>query len=77
MILYEQLVASGGRALSVIDPEAAQLNETLESRNTNRLYDPNLVNDLANRLLADNTIYEGYYSPAEITALRDAWMAAP
>jgi hypothetical protein len=75
VIRYEQLVASGGRVLSVIDPEAAQLNEALESRNTSKLYDPTLMNHLANRLLADSTVYEGFYTPAEINALRNSWMA--
>jgi hypothetical protein len=75
VIYYEQLVTSGGHVLSVIDPDAALLNDPLESRNTSKLYDPSLVNDLANRLLADSTIYEGFYTPAEITALRNAWMS--
>ena len=77
VIRYEQLVASGGRALAVIDPEAAQLDEALESRNTSKLYDPTLVNHLANRLVADSTIYEGFYTTSDINALRNSWMAAP
>jgi hypothetical protein len=73
VIRYEELIDSGGRVLKVIDPDAGQLDEALESRNTSRLYDARLVNDLANRLLADTTIYEDFYSTAEIAALRDSW----
>lgn len=76
VILYEDLIASGGRALAVIDPDASQLEEVLESRNTSRLYDPTLVTVLADRLLADHTIYEDFYTPAQIAALRDSWLAA-
>ena len=75
VIRYEELVASGGRALSVIDPEAAQLDEALESRNTSTLYDPTQVVELADRLRADCAIYEGFYTPAEITDLRDLWIS--
>jgi hypothetical protein len=75
VIRYEELVTSGGRALAVIDPEAAQLEEVLDSRNTSSLYDPTLVDDLANRLLADSTIYEDFYTRAEISALRESWVA--
>ena len=75
VIRYEELVASGGRALAVIDQEAAQLDEALESRNTSTLYDRTQVTDLADRLLADRAIYEGFYTPAEITDLRDLWIS--
>ncbi|MFM7413634.1 MAG: hypothetical protein ACKO6E_10560 [Planctomycetota bacterium] len=74
VIRYEDLVASGGRALAVIDPDAAFLAESLESRNTSRLYDASLVRDLAGRLLAESTIYEGFYTADDIAALRDAWV---
>lgn len=73
VIFYEELVASGGRALA---PDASQLKEALESRNTSKLYDPTLVNELADRLLADPTIYEDFYTRAQIAALRDSWVAA-
>lgn len=75
VIRYEELVASGGRALAVIDPDAANLAEALESRNTSRLYDARLVRDLAQRLLAERSIYEGFYTPDDIAALRDEWLA--
>lgn len=75
VIRYEDLVASGGRALAVIDPDAAGLAEPLESRNTSRLYDAGLVRRLADRLLAEDSIAAPYYGRSEIEALRDAWTA--
>ncbi len=75
VIRYEQLVASGGRALAVIDPEAASLAEPLESRNRSSLYDAALVRELAGRLLEHDEIAAGFYRAAEIEQLRDLWLA--
>ena len=75
VIRYEQLVASGGRVLAVIDPEAASLAEPLESRNRSTLYDATLVRDLAGRLLAEHDIATGFYPASAIEQLRDAWLA--
>jgi len=73
VIRYELLVSSGGRALAVIDPAAALLNEPLESRNLSPLYDPNLVNDLADLLISDPSIYRGYYQVEDIKDLCQKW----
>lgn len=75
VVRYEQIVASGGRALAVIDPDAESLAEPLESRNRSSLYDAALVNRLADLLLADAAIFEGFYSPADVERLREAWLA--
>lgn len=73
VIRYEDLVGSRGRALAVIDPDAAALDEPLESRNTSRLYDAALVTSLADRLLAEDSIGCGFYTRADIETLRNAW----
>lgn len=73
VIRYEDLVASGGRALRVIDPAAATLDETLASRNTSRLYDAGLVRSFADRLLADESVYAGFYERSDVERLRAAW----
>jgi len=74
VIRYEQLVATGGRALAVIDPEAATLAEPLESRNRSTLYDAALVRDLARRLLEQDDIAAGFYPASELERLRDEWL---
>ena len=73
VIRYEDLVASGGRALAVVDPDAAALTEPLESRNTSKLYDAGLVHRLADSLLADDSIYGTFYTRADVERLRDSW----
>jgi hypothetical protein len=75
VLRYEDLVASGGRALAVIDPAAAMLREPLASRNTSDLYDAGLVRELSDRLLADDSISAGLYPPTAIEALREEWRA--
>lgn len=73
VIRYEDLVASSGRALAVIDPAAATLDESLASRNTSRLYDAGLVRSFADRLLADDSVYAGFYERSDVERLRAAW----
>ncbi|MFM7184984.1 MAG: hypothetical protein ACKO4Z_09465 [Planctomycetota bacterium] len=75
VIRYEEIVASGGRALAVIDPDAAALAEPLESRNRSALYDAGLVTRLSEQLLAEEDIFAGFYAAESIAALRDAWLA--
>ena len=76
VIRYEELVASRGRVLAVIDPEAASLDEPLENRNANPIYDASMVRRIADRLLADPSIYAGFYTASDIADLRDRWAAA-
>lgn len=71
VIRYEDIVASDGRVLKVIDPDAEHLCEKLVSLNANPLYDTSLVGSLAERLLSDQSIYEHYYTSRDISALRD------
>ena len=71
VIRYEEIVASRGRALAVIDPAAATLDETLGNLNTNPLYDASLVDGIAERLIADESIYAGFYTASDIAEVRD------
>lgn len=73
VIRYEDIVASGGRILAMIDPDAARLDEPLESRNMNPLYDAGRIGRLADRLLADESITAGFYSASEVAGLQDRW----
>jgi hypothetical protein len=74
VLRYEEIVASGGAALAVIDPDAASLREPLESRNRSALYDAAMVNDLAARLLEDDGIYAPFYARTAVESLRDEWL---
>lgn len=73
VIRYEEMVASGGRALKVIDPAADLLSEPLDNRNVNTLYDSELVRGLAARLLDEESIYGEFYSRAEVESLCADW----
>ncbi len=71
VLRYEDVVESGGRALSVVNPLAAELAEPLESRNRNRLYDDAAVRAMARRLLETDGPYWHFYgreSVEELTA---------
>ncbi len=52
VIRYEDLVESGGKALSVITARARELSKPLESRNSNKLYDPEIKQRAGAALLA-------------------------
>lgn len=73
VIRYEDIIESGGRALSVIEPDAAQLDVPLESMNLSAHYDPSLVNLLAERLLKSAHAFSEYYAASAVEELRDAW----
>jgi hypothetical protein len=62
VLRYEDIVASGGRALSAITARAAGLREALENRNANRLYSPALVLSLGQRLLKTDGPFWEFYS---------------
>lgn len=73
ILCYEQLIASAGRALAVIHPDAMQLSEPLESKNNNRLYNPLLKQQLLIKLLAQTEgAYNAFYSQDELIKLAES-----
>lgn len=69
VVRYEELVASGGKALAVITPAAQGLSDTLEERNLNRLYDRRTMLTLAERLLRAPGAYWEFYSRESVERL--------
>ena len=69
VLRYEDIVASGGRALSVISPAAKQLEEPLSSRNLSELYDRDTMLRLGERLLGSDGAYWHFYSREEVEQL--------
>lgn len=69
IIEYETLVGSGGRALRVINPEAVRLDESLQSRNSNPLYDREDMLRIGERLLKSEGAYWENYSRESVTLL--------
>lgn len=71
ILRYEAVVATGGRALSVVRPAAAQLDEPMRSRNTNTLYDHAAMRRIGERLLATDGAFWEWYTPESVSALLD------
>jgi hypothetical protein len=69
VIRYEDVVASGGRALGVIVPSARELDEPLLSRNLNPLYDRDDMLRIGERLLASEGAYWRFYSRKSVEDL--------
>jgi hypothetical protein len=72
VVRYEDIVATGGRALQAVAPGAAQLDHTLQSRNRTSVYDAAGVRELGARLLERDGAYWNYYSRDSVTELVDA-----
>jgi hypothetical protein len=69
VIRYEDIVASGGKTLKVIVPSARFLEEPLELRNTNPLYDRDEMLRMGERLLASEGAYWRFYSKESVEDL--------
>ena len=69
VIRYEDVVATHGRRLAVINPLAASLDEPLESRNKNKLYDGEGVKQIGRRLLETDGAYWHFYERSSVEEL--------
>ncbi len=69
IIRYEDIISSGGRCLDVLARSAASLEEPLESRNQNKLYDAKLTPILVERLLRErDAAFWDFYTRRSIEA---------
>ena len=66
VIRYEDICETNGRALSVIVPAAAGLDEPLENKNANPLYDREKVHAVGERLLQSEGAYWNFYSKKDV-----------
>lgn len=72
VVRYEDVVATGGRALELISPSCRQLELDLESHNTNPLYDRDAVFELKERLFnRRGCAFWDFYTPADADRLLD------
>jgi hypothetical protein len=69
IIRYEEVIASKGKVLACVSPLASQLNEKLDNRNDNDLYDESIKHQLSEHLLDSNGFYWQYYSKNDVTDL--------
>jgi hypothetical protein len=68
VLRYEKIIESHGRALSVVVPAANELSEELENKNRNPLYDHELMQRVAERLLNTDGEFWHFYSRESIEA---------
>ncbi len=73
IIRYEDLCASGGKALRVIVSAAAELDEPLESKNANPLYDREKIFTIGDRLLQSEGAYWNFYSKKDVEEIMKAY----
>ncbi|ETD80021.1 sulfotransferase family protein [Rhodobacter capsulatus] len=71
-IRYEEIIRTGGAALAVLAPAAAQLSEPLQSRNLLGLRTDPAARDIAARLLERDSPCWSFYDRAEVEALLTA-----
>jgi hypothetical protein len=69
IVRYEDIVASGGRALAAVIPAAGGLDEPLSERNANELYGRKNVVEIANRLLESEGAYWRFYPRESVEEL--------
>lgn len=69
IIRYEDMIRSGGRALSTITPAAKMLHESLSSQNLNAAYDREEMRELGERLLESGGAYWRFYSRESVQNL--------
>jgi len=72
VIRYEDVIASGGRALAAITPAATQLDEPLQLRDAARLVDPQGLRRLGERLLQDDGPQWSFYERDEVAVVMAA-----
>jgi hypothetical protein len=69
ILRYEDVIASGGKTLSAIHPQIHTLNEPLENKNLNKLYDRELMLILGERLLNSEGAFWEFYSRESVEIL--------
>jgi len=69
VIRYEDIIDSGGKALSVVTPVARELDEPLTSMNLNEVYDRGEMRELGERLLKSEGAYWRFYSRGDVEDL--------
>ena len=69
ILRYENVISSGGKSLSVITPQAQELNEMLENKNKNILYDKELMQFLGDKLLRTDGAFWEFYSKKSVELL--------
>jgi len=71
VIRYEDICETNGRALSVIVPAAAGLDEPLENKNKNPLYKRDKILRYGERMLQSEGAYWDFYTRESVEEIMD------
>jgi hypothetical protein len=66
VLKYENIIATQGKAIALIQPAAVSLEEPLQSRNRNPDYDQADIQRIADRLLASDGAYWHFYTREDV-----------
>jgi hypothetical protein len=69
VLRYEDVIASFGRAVQVVNPMARRLNEPLVSRNMREIHNSDLVKRIVDQLLASDNACWIFYSREDILSM--------
>lgn len=69
VLRYEDTITSGGTALKVILPAAAELQEPLASKNSSKVYDGKVLIPLGRKLLQTEGSFWNYYRREDVAEL--------
>ncbi len=69
IIRYEDVIATGGRALEIIVSAASELDESLKSKNQNPLYDRRLLHTIEKALLNTDGAFWEFYTRESVQAI--------
>ena len=69
VVRYEDLINTGGKSMSLIEPRALQLNEELESRNLRCINIDPATRQIADRLLESSNACWQYYQRMDVISL--------
>lgn len=69
ILRYETIIASEGKALSIIQPQIQTLKDSLENKNLNKLYDRELMLVLGEKLLNSEGAFWEFYTRESVEIL--------
>jgi len=69
ILRYEEIVATGGKALAVIQPAAVSLDQPLQNQNTSPVYDRERILRIGERLTQSDGAYWQSYSRSSVERL--------
>lgn len=71
VLKYEDIIDSGGSALSAITPQAGMLQKRMENRNINKIYSHKLMMNIGELLLSTDGAFWKFYDKMDVISLQE------